>query len=76
MYLKKNCSYWEGLNNLISLRKLFLGGNQIKEIKSLDNLKNLRVLRLDISFEISEIKGLDRLKKLEELHLEVIPWQK
>lgn len=59
------------MNNLISLRKLFLGGNQIKEIKSSDNLKNLRVLRLDINFEISEIKGLDTLKKLEELHLEV-----
>ncbi len=59
------------LNNLykfVNLQRLYLGFNQITEIKGLDNLVNLRVLYLN-SNKITEIKGLDNLVNLRVLYL-------
>jgi Leucine-rich repeat (LRR) protein len=58
----------EGLEQLITLRKLYLENNQITEIKGLDTLKNLIWLNLENNM-IIEIKGLDSLTKLTRLGL-------
>jgi internalin A len=57
----------KGLEHLINLRILDLGGNQIEEIKGLDKLINLEKLNLSYN-RITEIKGLDTLVNLKELN--------
>ena len=58
-----------GLNELSPyLYDLDLSNNQIKEIKGLETLENLRFLYLEKN-QITEIKGLESLKNLEELDL-------
>ena len=57
-----------GLNKLLKLENLFLGGNQIKRITCLDNLKNLHRLDLQVNI-INEISGLDELINLYHLDL-------
>ncbi|MFX1519958.1 MAG: leucine-rich repeat domain-containing protein [Promethearchaeota archaeon] len=58
----------EGLETLISLKRLNLSDNQIEEIKGLETLTNLKILELG-SNAIFEITGLERLINLESLDL-------
>ncbi len=57
-----------GLEKLVNLEELYLGGNYIAEIKNLGNLINLRRLRLGGN-NITEIKGLETLRNLISLRL-------
>ena len=56
------------LYKFTNLQELYLGNNQITEIKGLDNLINLQDLYLSNN-KITEIKGLDNLINLKKLIL-------
>ncbi|MBL4663581.1 MAG: leucine-rich repeat domain-containing protein [Flavobacteriaceae bacterium] len=57
------------VSNLRNLEALYLNGNQITEIKNLEQLKNLQILHLGNN-QISEIKNLEQLKELLRLRLD------
>jgi len=58
----------KGLNKLVNLRNLLLGGNQLNEIEGLEGLKNLQRLYLQFN-QIKNVKGLDNLVNLIQLDL-------
>ncbi|MHA1383869.1 MAG: leucine-rich repeat domain-containing protein [Candidatus Helarchaeota archaeon] len=64
-----NISEIVGLENLTSLRVLYLSSNKITRISGLDNLVNLEELYL-WGNEITKIEGLDNLINLKKLNLE------
>ncbi len=59
------------LGELTRLEDLFLGYNQITEIKGLEKLTELLELELTNN-QIKEIKNLDHLKKLRILNIELV----
>jgi len=58
----------KGLNELTSLKELYLNDNLINEIAGLDNLKNLETLSLQKN-NIKEIQGLENLINLKNIDL-------
>ncbi|TFG23750.1 MAG: hypothetical protein EU529_06445 [Promethearchaeota archaeon] len=62
----------KGLDELSSLKKLYLDGNLINEITGLDNLKNLETLSLQNN-NIKEIQGLENLINLKNIYLSENP---
>jgi internalin A len=63
----QNCG--QANQTLTNLTELFLGGNQISDIKPLSNLTNLTSLDLSVN-QISDIKPLSNLTNLTSLSLE------
>jgi hypothetical protein len=58
------------LENLLSLKKLFLhGAKHLEDLHSVMYLKNLRILNLDSLGKIPSIKFLETLKNLEEFYM-------
>jgi internalin A len=52
----------------VKLEEIDLFNNEIREIKGLDNLRNLKRINLSRN-EISDVKGINHLKKLEYLNI-------
>lgn len=58
----------QGLENLKTIKYLYLDNNKIKHIRCLSKLKNLKILSLKNN-KIEVIDGIENLKELEELNL-------
>lgn len=66
LWLSKYINRIEGLEQLSSLKELYVGNNNIAKIEGLEKLSELRKLHVR-GLDISKIEGLDNLNQLEEL---------
>lgn len=64
-----------GINKLVNLKRLYLRGNKIREIKNIDRLVNLETLGLRDT-KIESLNGLEHMVKLRELDVSGCPIDK